>query len=84
MDIYKRERQPAQPSRNYLALEMQSSGMERYYSKKEISQHNRSDDLWVIIGDTIYDVTEYQREHPGGEQGDFPAIHRNTKRTSLF
>ncbi|XP_068141265.1 cytochrome b5 isoform X2 [Drosophila tropicalis] len=41
-------------------------------SKKEISlatvkEHNKPEDLWVIIEDKVYDVTKFLNEHPGGE-----------------
>ncbi|KAF6812914.1 FMN-dependent dehydrogenase [Colletotrichum sojae] len=32
----------------------------------EIAKHNRLDDLWLVIDDSVYDFTDFVREHPGG------------------
>ncbi len=32
----------------------------------EVAKHNKPDDCWLIIGDHVYDVTNYINEHPGG------------------
>eukprot|EP00483_Globobulimina_turgida_P006674 UN06684 len=36
------------------------------YSWEEIRKHNTEEDLWVVIYDRVYDVTEFQIDHPGG------------------
>ncbi|TFK27197.1 acyl-CoA dehydrogenase [Coprinopsis marcescibilis] len=38
----------------------------RTFSREEVSKHNRRDDLWVIIEDSVYDLTHFAEEHPGG------------------
>ncbi|KAE8651507.1 cytochrome B5-like protein [Cucumis sativus] len=38
-----------------------------YYSKDEVSVHNKRTDCWVIIKNRVYDVTSYVEEHPGGD-----------------
>lgn len=38
------------------------------YTIKEISKHNTKKDLWIIINDNIYDVTDFLLKHPGGEK----------------
>ncbi|KAM0190576.1 hypothetical protein ACHAPC_002743 [Botrytis cinerea] len=40
--------------------------MPRSISVKEISQHSIPSDLWVVINDTVYDLTDFAPEHPGG------------------
>ena len=32
----------------------------------EVAQHNKADDLWVIVHDKVYDLTAFSRIHPGG------------------
>ncbi|OCK74677.1 cytochrome b5 B [Lepidopterella palustris CBS 459.81] len=32
----------------------------------EVALHNTIDDLFIVIRDNIYDVTEFKNEHPGG------------------
>ncbi|KAI8393625.1 FMN-dependent dehydrogenase-domain-containing protein [Radiomyces spectabilis] len=36
-------------------------------SQKEVSQHNTKEDLWVIIHDKVYDLTQFLPDHPGGQ-----------------
>ncbi|VUC32649.1 unnamed protein product [Clonostachys rosea] len=36
------------------------------YTMEEITRHNTSTDLWVVIDNDVYDMTEFQHKHPGG------------------
>jgi len=36
------------------------------YTSAEVEKHSKINDLWVVIFDEVYDVTEFQAEHPGG------------------
>jgi len=40
------------------------------YNFAEVKQHNKKDDLWLIIKDSgchnVYDVTKFYDDHPGG------------------
>ncbi|KAH1909328.1 hypothetical protein KXW10_003854 [Aspergillus fumigatus] len=36
------------------------------YSLQEVSRHNIAKDLWIVIEKEVYDVTQFQAEHPGG------------------
>ncbi|RZB39478.1 cytochrome b5 [Asbolus verrucosus] len=40
----------------------------KFYSLEEVSKNNgkNGNKLWIIIKDSIYDVTDYFEEHPGG------------------
>jgi hypothetical protein len=38
------------------------------YAPTEIARHASVDDLWVIIDDKVYDLTDYVDEHPGGTE----------------
>lgn len=40
---------------------------ERKFDLREISKHNTAKSCWVVINDTVYDVTEFLPQHPGGE-----------------
>lgn len=34
----------------------------------ELRQHRDAKSLWLAINDTVYDVTKFMEEHPGGEE----------------
>lgn len=42
------------------------------WTREEVAQHNKEQDLWLIIRDQdskelkVYDLTDYVEEHPGG------------------
>ncbi|CAF1335639.1 unnamed protein product [Didymodactylos carnosus] len=36
------------------------------YTLKEVSNHYRENDCWMIIRDIVYDLTNFIKEHPGG------------------
>ncbi|KAF7183471.1 hypothetical protein CNMCM7691_003670 [Aspergillus felis] len=38
------------------------------YSRQDVSRHNTAKDLWIVIDKEVYDVTQFQAEHPGGEK----------------
>lgn len=36
------------------------------YTLAQVGQHNKPDDVWMVIHNKVYDVTKYLEEHPGG------------------
>ena len=36
------------------------------FSWDDIKSHNSEKDLWMVIGNNVYDVTSFVDEHPGG------------------
>jgi hypothetical protein len=45
--------------------------MARVISAQEILKHNITEDLWIVVDDTVYDLTEFAPEHPGGAGSKF-------------
>lgn len=39
---------------------------EIYYTLCQLRRHNHKDSAWLLVGDTIYDATDYIAKHPGG------------------
>jgi cytochrome b involved in lipid metabolism len=33
---------------------------------EEVAQHNKPEDIWIIVKGHVMDMTEFQKEHPGG------------------
>ncbi|KAJ9619484.1 hypothetical protein H2203_008262 [Taxawa tesnikishii (nom. ined.)] len=38
------------------------------YSLEEVSKHKDGKDLWIVIWNHVYNVTDYQEDHPGGKE----------------
>lgn len=39
--------------------------MAKVLSKEEVTAHKKPDDLWVVIDEDVYNLTDFQTEHPG-------------------
>lgn len=39
--------------------------MSKKISREEVAKHNKEHDRWVIINNKVYNVSEWQFEHPG-------------------
>ncbi|XP_021906194.1 delta(8)-fatty-acid desaturase 2 [Carica papaya] len=42
-------------------------GEKKYMSEEELRKHNKAGDLWISIQGKVYNVTDWAKEHPGGE-----------------
>ena len=42
------------------------------YTLTEVGQHNSASDCWLVIDNTVYDVTTYMTQHPGGRNTLIP------------
>ena len=38
----------------------------RTYTWNEVEEHTKLDDRWIVIENKIYDVSRFQKKHPGG------------------
>jgi L-lactate dehydrogenase (cytochrome) len=57
----------------------------------ELSRHNKSDDAWILIDKTVWDVTDFATTHPGGPEiihqyigGDASAAYHEVHAPSLL
>jgi cytochrome b involved in lipid metabolism len=39
--------------------------MTKIYEIEEIKKHNKENDCWILINDTVYDITKFINFHPG-------------------
>eukprot|EP00449_Zooxanthella_nutricula_P028816 CAMPEP_0198536348 /NCGR_PEP_ID=MMETSP1462-20131121/41494_1 /TAXON_ID=1333877 /ORGANISM="Brandtodinium nutriculum, Strain RCC3387" /LENGTH=81 /DNA_ID=CAMNT_0044266303 /DNA_START=97 /DNA_END=342 /DNA_ORIENTATION=- len=37
-------------------------------TEAEVAKHCTDTDCWVIVGDDVYDVTNFLKDHPGGKK----------------
>eukprot|EP01035_Chromulina_nebulosa_P017654 gene17654-23237_t len=37
------------------------------YSKEEIRIHNKENDVWIVVDNKVYDITDFVHRHPGGD-----------------
>ncbi|KAI8340920.1 cytochrome b5 protein [Chlamydoabsidia padenii] len=42
--------------------------MSKVYSIADVNAHRTVRDLWLVIHNKVYDITEFVLEHPGGEE----------------
>ena len=43
-----------------------SNEISRTFSWKEINEHASKDDRWIVVDGLVYDITRFQKKHPGG------------------
>lgn len=59
--------------------------MAKLFSKEDVAAHKKPDDLWVVVDDDVYNLTDFQTEHPGrsipqrkwGKDGELTHIRRS-------
>ena len=39
--------------------------MSKTFTKDDVASHSKTDNLWVVIDEDVYDLTGFQDEHPG-------------------
>lgn len=37
-----------------------------FYTRADVAKHGTVEDLWVVVGDKVYDFSAYVKPHPGG------------------
>ena len=42
--------------------------MSRSISVQEVQKHATLEDLWLVVDGTVYDLTDFASEHPGGSE----------------
>ena len=52
------------------------------YRLSEVAQHNSKENLWLVIHNKVYNITEYLNDHPGG--GDVLIDVAGTDATKAF
>lgn len=42
--------------------------MSKIFTQSDVSSHNKSGSLWIVIDGDVYDITKFQDDHPGGKK----------------
>ena len=48
----------------------------------EVAKHSKPDDCWLTVNETVYDVSKFMNEHPGGKKTLSDAAGKDA--TALF
>jgi fatty acid desaturase/predicted heme/steroid binding protein len=43
------------------------SGNKKYITSDELKKHNKPDDVWISVQGKVYNVTDWIKQHPGGD-----------------
>ena len=57
---------------------------EKEFTMEEVSQHNKKDDLWIVVKGVVLDVTNWLDEHPGGANALFNFMGRDATEGSYL
>lgn len=64
--------QPASEEANTSTTQASSSSSSstsaKSYTLSDVAQHNKKDDVWVVVNGQVLDVTSFLPDHPGGEK----------------
>jgi cytochrome b involved in lipid metabolism len=47
--------------------------MSKTFSQADVASHNKPNDLYVTIDEDVYDLTQFQDEHPGMRACSIPS-----------
>lgn len=59
---------PSKPSKEAPPSKPGFSIPDKEFSLEEIAKHNKKGDCWCIIKNIVVDLSDFTKEHPGGEQ----------------
>ena len=45
--------------------------MAQRFSAADVATHNKTDNLYIIVDEDVYDLTKFQDDHPGGKKSVF-------------
>jgi cytochrome b involved in lipid metabolism len=43
--------------------------MSKTFTRRDVASHSKPDDLWIIIGSEVFNISTFQHGHPGGNKG---------------
>lgn len=56
-------------NRSETSTEFDTSGSKnRLFKWQEIQKHNKVGDCWIVLNNSVYDVSNFMKRHPGGER----------------
>ena len=72
LEILSAREENAQPAPKVLSAEERLAALRKdpantHFTWEEIVEHDKKDDLWVVIYGKVYDLTTFWEKHPGGD-----------------
>lgn len=49
--------------------------MSKTFSTADVAAHNKTNDLFIIVDEDVYDLTKFQDDHPGGKKSAYLSPH---------
>lgn len=62
--------------------------MSKRFSTADVAAHKTADDLYIVVDEDVYDLTQFADEHPGGKKSRVTQSHdmncRQLTKTSSY
>jgi cytochrome b involved in lipid metabolism len=50
--------------------------MSKRFSAADVASHKTASDLWIIVDSMIFDLTNFQEDHPGGKKSEQTSTYK--------
>ena len=47
--------------------DLREAKTDRIFTMDEVRQHNKEDDAWLVVDEVVYDISNFWKKHPGGQ-----------------
>jgi cytochrome b involved in lipid metabolism len=50
--------------------------MSKRFSAADVASHKTTNDLYIIVDEEVYDLTNFQEDHPGGKKSEQTSAYK--------